>query len=186
MQNSFEVVQCTLLNKLISLGQPYSENVRQVINNWVKVIHKCGKGGGRTSLWLLGFYFDASLFVSCIFVSSFLSLFAWVLGFFFFSIEGNNLNIDGILYYLFALWHLFVKHDLLCDQLQWGAADAEIKVPSVENTELEGSSFKALGRSVYNHTCYAYLPGISSLLISTFPVHSSAFFPRISPEFFLC
>ena len=26
---------------------------------------------------------------------------------------------------------------------QWGAADTEIKVPSVENPELEGSSFKA-------------------------------------------
>ena len=28
---------------------------------------------------------------------------------------------------------------------QWGAADAEIKVPSVENTELDGSPFKAWG-----------------------------------------
>ena len=26
---------------------------------------------------------------------------------------------------------------------QWGAADAEIKVPSVESTELKGSPFKA-------------------------------------------
>ena len=32
---------------------------------------------------------------------------------------------------------------------QWGAADAEIKVPAVEKTELEGSPFKAWGRSVY-------------------------------------
>ena len=39
---------------------------------------------------------------------------------------------------------------------QWGAADAEIKVPSVENTELEGSPFKAWGRSIYSHACYAY------------------------------
>ena len=31
---------------------------------------------------------------------------------------------------------------------QWGAADAEIKVPSVENTELKCSPFKAWGRSV--------------------------------------
>ena len=39
---------------------------------------------------------------------------------------------------------------------QWGAADAEIKVPSVEDTELKGSPFKACSRSVYSHTCYAY------------------------------
>ena len=36
---------------------------------------------------------------------------------------------------------------------QWGAADAEIKVPSVENTVLKGSSFNALSRSVYCHAC---------------------------------
>ena len=29
---------------------------------------------------------------------------------------------------------------------QWGAADAEIKVPSVENAELKGSPFKAWSR----------------------------------------
>ena len=40
--------------------------------------------------------------------------------------------------------------------VQRGPADAEVKVPSVENTELEGSPFKAWGRSVYSHTCYAY------------------------------
>ena len=32
---------------------------------------------------------------------------------------------------------------------QWGAADAEIKVPSGENTELKRSPFKAWSRSVY-------------------------------------
>ena len=39
---------------------------------------------------------------------------------------------------------------------QWGAVDAEIKVPSGENTELKRSPFKVWSRSVYNHTCYAY------------------------------
>ena len=34
---------------------------------------------------------------------------------------------------------------------QWGAADAEIKVPSVEKTELKGSPFKTWSRSVYSH-----------------------------------
>ena len=40
-----------------------------------------------------------------------------------------------------------------------GAADAEIKAPSVENTELEGSPFKAWGRLVYSHTWYANYKG---------------------------
>ena len=47
---------------------------------------------------------------------------------------------------------------------QWGAADAEIKVPYVENTEHKGSPFKAWSRSVYSHTRYAYYQG---LVIST-------------------
>ena len=40
--------------------------------------------------------------------------------------------------------------------LQWGAVDAEIRVPSGENTELKHSPFKAWRRLVYSHTCYAY------------------------------
>ena len=40
-----------------------------------------------------------------------------------------------------------------------GASDTKIKVPSVENTELEGSPFKAWGRSVYGHTCYTNCQG---------------------------
>ena len=59
----------------------------------------------------------------------------------------------------------------------WRAADAEIKVPSVENTELKGSPFKAWSRSVFIHTCYTYCQG-SSLLISTLLVHSPSFFPK--------
>ena len=42
---------------------------------------------------------------------------------------------------------------------QWGAADAEIKVPSGENTELKCSPFKAWSRSVYSHICCAYRQG---------------------------
>ena len=48
------------------------------------------------------------------------------------------------------------KYDCHVLAPQWGAADAEIKVPSVENTELEGSPFKASGRLIYSQTCYAY------------------------------
>ena len=39
---------------------------------------------------------------------------------------------------------------------QWGSADAEIKVPLNENTELKGSPFKTWSRSVHCHACYAY------------------------------
>ena len=39
---------------------------------------------------------------------------------------------------------------------QWGAADAEIKVSSGENTELKRSPFQAWSSSVYSHTCYAH------------------------------
>ena len=63
---------------------------------------------------------------------------------------------------------------------QWGAANAEIKVPSDENTELEGSLLKAWSRSIYCHAMLHLLPWISSLLISTLPVHSPAFFQNFS------
>ena len=67
---------------------------------------------------------------------------------------------------------------------QWGAADTVIKVPSVDNTHLKGSPFKARNRSVYSQTCYAYCQGfLSFLLISTLPVHSPAFFPKPLPIF---
>ena len=38
---------------------------------------------------------------------------------------------------------------------QWGAADAETKVPSVENTKLKSFPFETWSRSVHSHTCYA-------------------------------
>ena len=61
---------------------------------------------------------------------------------------------------------------------EWGAMDAEIKVPSVENTELEGSSFKA-GVDQY----IAIHATLTALLISVLPVHSPAFFPKPLPSF---
>ena len=68
---------------------------------------------------------------------------------------------------------------------QWGAADAEIKVPSGENTELRRSPFKAWSRSVYSHTCYAYCQGFLPCLFLSFqPIHLH-FFPNLS-QFFLC
>ena len=65
---------------------------------------------------------------------------------------------------------------------QWGAAVAEIKVSSGENTELKRSPFQAWSRSVYSHTCYAYCQGVLPCLFLPF-VHSSAFFPNLSQFF---
>ena len=79
-----------------------------------------------------------------------------------------------------------LSKSLLNGTPQWGAADAEIKVPSGENTEKKRkrSPFKAWSRSEYSHTCYAYCQGfLSFLLISTLPVHSPAFFQNLSRFF---
>ena len=67
---------------------------------------------------------------------------------------------------------------------QWGAADAEIKVPSGENTELKRCPFKAWSRSVYSHTCYAYCRDF--FLAYFYPTGSFAcIFPNLS-RFLLC
>ena len=61
-----------------------------------------------------------------------------------------------------SIWDVDLLGDVLTSlfsALQWGAADAEIKVPSVEITELKGSLFTAWRRSVYSHTCYACCQG---------------------------
>ena len=63
---------------------------------------------------------------------------------------------------------------------QWGAADAEIKVPSGENTELKRSPFKAWSRSVYSHTYYAYCQGFRpSLFLPSRSIHLH-FFQNLS------
>ena len=66
---------------------------------------------------------------------------------------------------------------------QWGAADAEIKVPSDENTELKGSPFKAWSRSVYSHTCYAYCQGFLAHLFLPFLSIHLHFFQNFSRFF---
>ena len=68
-----------------------------------------------------------------------------------------------------------------CNYPQWGAADAEIKVPSGENTELKRSPFKAWSRSVYSHTCYAYCQGFLPCLFLPFrSIHLHFFFFFVS------
>ena len=66
---------------------------------------------------------------------------------------------------------------------QWGAADAEIKVPSVENTELKGFPFKTWSRSVYSHTCYAYWKGFLPCLFLPFRSIHLHFFQNLSRVF---
>ena len=82
---------------------------------------------------------------------------------------------------LLALSHLISVLKVLPPQ--WGAADAEIKVPSVENTELIRSPFKAWSRSVYSHTCCVYCQGFLSCLFLHFPVHLPVFCPKPLPIF---
>ena len=75
--------------------------------------------------------------------------------------------------------------NLLVTTPQWGAADAEMKVPSDENTELKLSPFKAWGRSVQSHTCYAYWKGFLPRLFLPFRFIHPHFFPNLS-RFVLC
>ena len=78
----------------------------------------------------------------------------------------------------FAYVHLHLSHSL-----QWGAADAEIKVPSGENTELKRSPFIAWSRSVYSHTCYAYCQGFLPCLFLPFQSIHLHFFQNLSQFF---
>ena len=66
---------------------------------------------------------------------------------------------------------------------QWGAADAEIKVPSGENTELKRSPFQAWSTSVYSHTCYAYCQGFLPCLFLPFQSIHLHFFQNLSQFF---
>ena len=68
---------------------------------------------------------------------------------------------------------------------QWGAADAEIKVPSGEDTELKRSLFKTWSKSVYSHTCYAYCQGFLPCLFLPFQSIHLHFFQNLS-RFLLC
>ena len=68
---------------------------------------------------------------------------------------------------------------------QWGAAEAEIKVPSVENTELKRSTFQAWRRSADRHTYYAYCQRVIPCLFLPFwSIHLHFF--QTSSDFFLC
>ena len=66
---------------------------------------------------------------------------------------------------------------------QWGAADAEIKGPFVENTEVKDSPFKAWSRSVCCHTCYAFCQGFLPYLFLPFWSIHLHFFQNLSQIF---
>ena len=66
---------------------------------------------------------------------------------------------------------------------QWAAADAEIKVPSGENTELKRSPFKTWSRSVHSHSCYAYCQGFLPCLFLPFRSIRLDFFLKLLPIF---
>ena len=65
---------------------------------------------------------------------------------------------------------------------QWGAADAEIKVPSGKNIEHKRFPFKAWSRSVYSHTCYYYCQEFLSCLFLPFR-SIRLHFSKTSPDF---
>ena len=79
---------------------------------------------------------------------------------------------------------VFHPKNSLDNSPQWGAADAEIKVPSGENTELKRSPFHAWSRSVYSHTCYTYCQGFlfSCLFLHFRSIHLH-FFQNLSRFF---
>ena len=104
------------------------------------------------------------------------------------SLRHSKLTVDKrvtVCYLHQNLLSLFMSRRLSSLFPQLGAADAEIKVPSGENTELKRSPFKAWSKSVYSHTRYAYCQGFLLVYFYT----SSPFtciFSKTSPDFSLC
>ena len=88
---------------------------------------------------------------------------------------------------LFVYFHLFIIICCCCNFIfslpQWGAEDAEIKVPSGDNTELKRSPFKVWSRSVYSHTCYAYCQEFLPRLLLPFRSIHLHFFQNLSKFF---
>ena len=92
-------------------------------------------------------------------------------------------NVRSLHVYSCCLW--LVSHLFRPRTPQWGAVDAEIKVPSDENTELKGSPFKAWSRSVI--AMDATLTAKDFFLANFYPSGPfTGIFSKTSPEFFLC
>ena len=101
--------------------------------------------------------------------------------FFSFSFDGSTVFFHPL--FLSILW--CSMHTLIITP-QRGAADAEIKVPSGENTELKPSPFKAWSRSVHSYTCYAYCQGFLPCLSLPFWSIHLHFFKNLSWYFHSC
>ena len=86
-------------------------------------------------------------------------------------------TVQGVVVWVSVGWHRSAPRR--------GAADAEIKVPSGENTELKRSPFRAWSRSVYSLTCEAYCQGFLPCLFLPFrSIHLH--FSRNLSRFLLC
>ena len=95
----------------------------------------------------------------------------------------NTKHTNSFLSLFFTLFFLFVSFPFSMHPPQWGAADAEIKVPSGENTELKRSPFQAWSRSVYSRTCYAYWQGFLPCLFLRFQSIHLHFFQNLTQKF---
>ena len=93
------------------------------------------------------------------------------------------LMLPLLLLLLLFLVLLLMSHSFLPPFLfpQWGTANAnaEIKVPSVENTELKRSPFKAWSRYLYIHTYYAYCQGSLPCFFLSFRSIHLHFIPKL-------
>ena len=103
--------------------------------------------------------------------------------FFFFNVGKSLVDQDGVSVYERVCVCLYVCLSVCVCFPQWGAADAEIKVPSGENTEFKRSPFQAWSRSVYSHTCYAYCQGFLPCLFLPFQSIRLHFFQNLSQFF---
>ena len=83
--------------------------------------------------------------------------------------------------------YLFISQpcqELYVSAPQWGAADAEIKVPSDKNTKLKRSPFKAWSRSAYSTCCLTARDFFLAYFYPSGPF--TCIFSKISPDdFFL-
>ena len=73
----------------------------------------------------------------------------------------SSVVLSPIFFFQTNIFHIYISSVFVVNAVsqldsQWGAADAEIKVPSGENTGLKRSPFKAWRMSVHSHTCNAY------------------------------
>ena len=100
---------------------------------------------------------------------------------------------------IFVFWiryniqeHFQAKHGVIVVQvLLWALPprSGELRTQKLKSRLIRTRSLNVLPLKpgVGQHIAHAVLlPGISSLLISTLPIHSPAFFPKSLPFFFLC